>query len=88
MRYRSASLHVCDAATSCFSGTGCASGTSASSSTAWGGEAISYRSWAVQPEARPLERQFWRTRDVDLLEQALDEYVESLGRYVGVEAPA
>ena len=53
-----------------------------------GGEAISYRSWAVQPEARPLERQFWRTRDVDLLEQALDDYVESLGRYVGVEAPA
>jgi SIR2-like protein len=53
-----------------------------------GGEPLSYRSWAVLPEARPLERQFWRSRDIDLLEQPLDEYVESLGRYLGVEAPA
>jgi SIR2-like domain len=53
-----------------------------------GGEPLSYRSWAVVPEAWPLERQFWRSRDIDLLEQPLDDYVESLGRYVGVEAPA
>ena len=49
----------------------------------WGGEAVNYRSWAVLPSPRPLERQLWRTRDVDLLELALDEYVEALGRYVG-----
>jgi hypothetical protein len=49
-----------------------------------GGEPISYRSWAVLPVARPLELQFWRARDVDLLEQPLDVYVEALGRYVGV----
>jgi DNA-binding SARP family transcriptional activator len=49
-----------------------------------GGEALAYRSWAVVPEARPLERQFWRARDVDLLEQPLDEYVGALGRYVGL----
>jgi DNA-binding SARP family transcriptional activator len=53
-----------------------------------GGEPLAYRSWAVLPEARPLERQFWRSRDVDLLEQALDAYVESLGSYLGVEARA
>jgi DNA-binding SARP family transcriptional activator len=47
-----------------------------------------YRSWAVVPEARPLERQLWRTRDVDLLEQPLDDYVDALARYVGVEAAA
>ena len=35
-------------------------------------------------EARPLERQFWRTRDVDLLELPLDDYVDALGRYVGL----
>lgn len=55
------------------------------------GEPLAYRSWAVLPEARPLERQFWRSRDVDLLEQPLEDYVEALGRYVGVsalEAPA
>ncbi len=53
-----------------------------------GGEPLAYRSWAVLPEARPLERQFWRSRDVDLLEQALDSYVESLGSYLGVEVHA
>jgi DNA-binding SARP family transcriptional activator len=56
----------------------------------WGGEGVTYRSWAVQPEARPLERQFWRARDVDLLEVPLEEYVGALERYLGlkVEAPA
>jgi hypothetical protein len=53
-----------------------------------GGEPLAYRSWAVVPEARPLERQFWRARDVDLLEHPLDEYVDALRRYVGAEAPA
>ncbi|MGZ4391494.1 MAG: BTAD domain-containing putative transcriptional regulator [Gaiellaceae bacterium] len=52
------------------------------------GGPFAYRSWAVIGEARPLERQFWRARDVDLLEQSLDGYVEALGRYVGVGAPA
>jgi DNA-binding SARP family transcriptional activator len=52
------------------------------------GAPFAYRSWAVIGEARPLERQFWRARDVDLLEQQLDGYVEALGRYVGVGAPA
>jgi DNA-binding SARP family transcriptional activator len=50
----------------------------------WGGEPLAYRSWAVLTEARPLERQFWRARDVDLLEQRLEEYVEALGRHVGI----
>ena len=53
-----------------------------------GGEPLAYRSWAVLPEARPLERQFWRSRDIDLVEQPLHEYVDALGRYVGVEATA
>lgn len=52
------------------------------------GDAHPYRSWAVVPEARPLERQLWRMRDVDLLEQPLDEYAAALARYVGVEARA
>jgi DNA-binding SARP family transcriptional activator len=54
----------------------------------WGGEGLSYRSWAVQPDAGPLERQFWRARDVDLLEVPLDEYVGALERYLGLEAGA
>jgi len=48
----------------------------------WGADGASWRSWAVQPEAKPLERQFWRARDVDLFETPLDEYVTALGRFL------
>ena len=54
----------------------------------WGAEGVSYRSWAVQPEAKPLERQFWRARDVDLLEVPLDDYASALGRYLGIVTEA
>ena len=40
------------------------------------------------PEAKPLERQFWRARDVDLLEVPLDEYTSALGRYLGISTEA
>jgi DNA-binding SARP family transcriptional activator len=55
----------------------------------WAGEPVNYRSWAVAPSALPMERAFWRSRDVDLLEAPLEEYVDLLARQtgVGVEAP-
>jgi DNA-binding SARP family transcriptional activator len=49
-----------------------------------GGERFAYQSWAVVPDVKPLERQFWRSRDVDLIELQLPEYVDALGRYLGV----
>ncbi|HKB92684.1 MAG TPA: BTAD domain-containing putative transcriptional regulator [Gaiellaceae bacterium] len=52
------------------------------------GDPLAYRSWAVVGEAQPLEREFWRARDIDLLEHPLDNYVEGLGRYVAAGAPA
>jgi DNA-binding SARP family transcriptional activator len=51
----------------------------------WGDQPLSYRSWAVQPEAMPLEREFWRRRDVDVFELPLETYVEGLAGHVGVE---
>jgi DNA-binding SARP family transcriptional activator/class 3 adenylate cyclase len=48
----------------------------------WGDQPLSYRSWAVQPEAKPLEREFWRRRDVDVVELAFEEYADTLGRFV------
>ena len=45
----------------------------------WGDNPLSYRSWAVQPDAKVLEREFWRRLDVDVLEAPLEEYVELLG---------
>jgi DNA-binding SARP family transcriptional activator len=49
-----------------------------------GGEPLAYRSWAVVPEARPLERQLWGARDIDLLELPLDDYAGALARYLGI----
>jgi DNA-binding SARP family transcriptional activator len=48
----------------------------------WGDQPLSYRSWAVQPEPKPLEREFWRRRDVDVVELAFEEYAQTLGRFV------
>ena len=53
----------------------------------WSDQPLSYRSWAVQPEAKPFEREFWRRRDVDVHEVALDRYVETLaGHTAGLAA--
>lgn len=52
----------------------------------WGDQPLTYRSWAVQPAPKPLEREFWRRRDVDVLEAPLDEYVCGLGRYLEAHA--
>jgi len=51
------------------------------------GEPLGYRSWAVVGEVRPLERQLWQARDVDLLEQPLEQYVSALAQYVAPEPP-
>ncbi|TML93785.1 MAG: hypothetical protein E6G03_15330, partial [Actinobacteria bacterium] len=50
----------------------------------WSDQPLSYRSWAVQPNAHPLEREFWRRRDVDVHELPLDRYIETLAGYAGV----
>ena len=54
----------------------------------WGDNQLSYRSWAVQPAAKLLEREFWRRLGVDVLEAQLEEYVELLGRHVAAGARA
>jgi hypothetical protein len=48
----------------------------------WDQGRFSYRSWAVEPNALPVERDFWRQRDVDVFDVPLDEYVDVLGRHV------
>jgi DNA-binding SARP family transcriptional activator len=47
-------------------------------------EPFAFASWAVLPQARPLEHKFWQARRVDLLEQPLEDYVHALGAYVGL----
>jgi hypothetical protein len=50
----------------------------------WSDQPLSYRSWAVQPEAQPLEHEFWRRRDVDVHDMSLERYAETLGGYAGL----
>jgi DNA-binding SARP family transcriptional activator len=51
----------------------------------WGDQPLSYHSWAVQPEPKPLEREFWHRRDVDVLELSFEEYAANLSRYLGAQ---
>jgi DNA-binding SARP family transcriptional activator len=53
----------------------------------WGDQPLSYRSWAVHAEAKPLEREFWRRRDVDVLEIPLEQCVATLAEYAGLDLP-
>ncbi len=51
----------------------------------WGDQPLSYHSWAVQPEPKSLEREFWHRRDVDVLEVSFEQYAETLGRHLAAE---
>jgi DNA-binding SARP family transcriptional activator len=51
----------------------------------WGDQPLSYRSWAVQEEAKAFELEFWRRHDVNVIDVILEEYVQALARHVGVE---
>jgi DNA-binding SARP family transcriptional activator len=51
----------------------------------WGDQPLSYRSWAVQPEPKALEREFWRRRDVEVLELAFEQYADTLSRYAAAQ---
>jgi DNA-binding SARP family transcriptional activator len=48
----------------------------------WGNQPLTYKSWAVQPEPKPLEREFWRRRDVGVVELGFEDYAETLSRFV------
>jgi DNA-binding SARP family transcriptional activator len=54
----------------------------------FGEESPAYRSWAVQPQPRGGERDFWRHRGIDLFDAPLDSYLERLAGRVTATAPA
>ena len=56
----------------------------------WGEQKLSYKSWAVQLDPSPLDREIARTRGVDIVDIPLDEYVAALEQRMRepVEEPA
>jgi hypothetical protein len=47
----------------------------------WGERPLAYRCWAVTSELDPIEEEFWRYRDVDVVRAPFDEYVAALGEH-------
>ena len=52
----------------------------------WGEEPLPYHSWSVHAGPDALEREFWRRRDVELVEMAPAEYAAELGRTVAAKS--
>jgi DNA-binding SARP family transcriptional activator len=48
----------------------------------WGQEPLPYQSWSVHAAPDPLEREFWRRRDVDVIDMTPSAYVAELERVV------
>jgi hypothetical protein len=44
----------------------------------WGAQKLTYKSWAIQLDPEPIDREFWRKRDVDILNVRLEAYVAAL----------
>lgn len=44
----------------------------------WGEEPLRYRSWSVHAGPPPLEREFWRRRNVDVVDMEPDAYLSEL----------
>ncbi len=53
----------------------------------WGPEPLPYRSWSVNAGPHPLEREFWRRRDVEVVDMAPAAYVAELDRALEKAAP-
>jgi hypothetical protein len=53
----------------------------------WGEQALTYKSWSVQLNPRPLELEFWRKRGVEIFDTPLDDYVEALAAHLAVLDP-
>jgi DNA-binding SARP family transcriptional activator len=48
----------------------------------WSDGQVDYRSWAVQPSAGAVEREFWKRRGVEPSSRALDEFVALMRAHV------
>ena len=44
----------------------------------WGEQKLSWKSWAIQLNPDPLDKECWKKRDVDILDVRLEEYVAAL----------
>jgi len=48
----------------------------------WGEQRLTWKSWAVQRDPGDIDREFWRKRDVDILDVDLEDYIAALSERV------
>jgi hypothetical protein len=48
----------------------------------WGEQALSYRSWSIQLNPKPIEEGFWRRRGVEILHASLEDYIDALAAHL------
>lgn len=49
----------------------------------WGEQPLTYSSWAIQLDPKPIEEAFWGKRGVEILHVALEDYIEALAAHLG-----
>jgi SIR2-like domain len=54
----------------------------------WGEQKLTYKSWAIQLNPEPIDQEFWRKRDVDILNVPLEEYASKLSERLQSLPPA
>lgn len=50
-----------------------------------GEQKFNYKSWAIQLNPPPIEQEFWRKRDVDILDVRLEDYVAQLSQRIDAQ---
>ncbi len=53
----------------------------------WGEQKLTYKSWAILGKMELMEKDFWRSREVDVFNVPLNEYVAELGERLEGTAP-
>jgi hypothetical protein len=48
----------------------------------WGEQELSYRSWAIQLDPKPIEEAFWQRRGVEILHASLEDYIDALATHL------
>jgi hypothetical protein len=54
----------------------------------WGQQALDYKSWAIQVDPEPIDREFWSKRGVDILKIRLEDYVDALAERLQQQSSA
>ncbi|HET7874869.1 MAG TPA: SIR2 family protein, partial [Methylomirabilota bacterium] len=44
----------------------------------WGAQKLTYKSWAIQFDPTPMDKEFWQKRDVEILAMRLEDYLGGL----------